>query len=392
MPTPPPPPAATRPDEEPTALRARPEVARGLAATGSPSPQLYPLPAGPVPRALLATCRPGPPLTPVDERDGWALYRLPDAEGQPVAVRTPDHPRFTDEDAEVLRCIEWLREPTTKALAALQALLSLALDRDGRAGEWVWGDVARAAWGRWAKSEHIELVRRAAALLARAHWPRFDDGPATTDASPWGGSPVLRVEQLGDCGAGDPQRCRCRSTATLSPRFARALREICPKVPAHHLQLPQAGRANPHGHRLSRVAQLRVRLNGLYHWLTTGPDAGAGAKATEKACTVSLHDVLSKWCHLDDQAITALKARRHMGEVRDDVVQALTAVRAAVGVGLVRAPAAAARLLDTALCLVGPRPRARNTPAPRPPASIASAAVDLEARPQGSRAPPPRRP
>lgn len=349
-----------------------------------------PLPAGPVPRALLESCRPGPPLEPVETRDGWALYLLPDATGERVAVRTPDHPAFADADAEVLRCLVWLRDDSGKAFAALQALLSLAHHRAGELGGWKWGEVARAAWGEWAKTEHNDLVRLTATLLSGACWPDLGDQAAPAASSPWGGSPVLRVEPHGVCTATDARRCRCRSTAFLSRRFSDALAAVCPKVPARHLQLPQEGQANPRGRCLSRARKLVTRVKGLHHWLSSRPDPDLSGRASEKACTVSLRDVLAKWLNLDDEGIARLQGGRHMGDVLDGVVEALTAVHTAIGVGLALAPVAAASLLDTPLRVVGPRPRSspQAPGVPRPPLASTTPASASHGGAAGSRAPP----
>lgn len=352
--------------------------------------ELYDLPAGPVPRVLLAACRPGPPLEAVDERSGWALFKLADPGGTAVsvAIRTSTHPDFDGDDAMAADFLRRARS-NPRTMGELQALLTLALERDGQEGEWRWGDVARAVYGAHAKSHHNDHIRLAAALLCRGQWPAFSDGPAPGPrASPWGGSPLLQLEEQGNCTATDPRRCRCPLTARLNCSFARALRQIHHRVPLAHLRLPQPGHTNPKGRRLSRAGHLRVRTTALLHWHSAEPDNNTPDNATTKVCSVSLRELLSS-SGID---VEALKKRRHLGEVLTDVVGALQVTAAAVGVGLARAPLRGRSLLGTVLQLAGRKPptTSRKSPAPRTEPAATTPTPSASTRPKASRAPPPR--
>lgn len=374
-------------------MAAATAAAQHAPGSATVSEEVYELPAGPVPRALLAACRPGPPLKPVEERDGWALFRLTDpadAGGSTtvqVAIRTSDHADFDDEDAMVAEFLRRARM-NPRVMGEMQALLTLALHRDGKDGQWSWGDVARAVYGRYAKSHHIDLIRLAGALLQRAQWPTFDDGsPRGPRASPWGGSPLLRIDEQGDdCTATDPRRCRCPLTARLNHSFAQALRQLRHRVPPAHLRLPQPGHTNPKGRRLSRAALLRVRSGALHYWHGAEPDPIPRDNAATKVCSVGLGDLLTS-SGID---VNALRKRRHLGEVLADVTGALQATAAAVGVGLARLPLRARRLLGTVLQLTGPQPSpaARNGQAQRPVSATPAPPANGSAHPTASRAPP----
>ena len=346
---------------------------------------LHYLPVGPVPRVLLRSCRPGPPLEPVEERDGWALFQLDD-DGDaaiPVALRTPDHPEFDDGDA---MAAAFLRRARTnpRALGEFQALLTLILERDGLRDQWWWGDVARAVYGQAAKSHHIDHIRLAAALLCRGRWPTFDDGtPPGPLASPWGGARLLRVEGKERCAAPDTRRCRCPLTVRLNPTFAKALAQLRHRVPAEHLQLPQDDHTNPEGRRLSRAALLRVRTAAVHHWHAGADTAAAG---DTKVRAITFQELLSH-AGID---VNAQVRRRHLGDALADVVSTLRATATRLGVGLLQAPVRARRLLATVLHVSGPAPppapRPRQTP--RPPAATPPPSSEGATGPQGSRAPP----
>ncbi|HWI03620.1 MAG TPA: hypothetical protein VNT52_07315 [Acidimicrobiales bacterium] len=361
----------------------RPEAAVGRSTQGE---ETYQLPVGQVPRALLGACRVGVALEPTDVREGWALFHLGTrGVALAVAVRTPEHPDFVDDDANASAFLRRARS-NPRALGELQALLTLALERDGMEGQWWWGDVARAVYGRAAKSHHIDHVRLAATLLSRGQWPAFSDGRARGERpSPWGGAELLRVEGPERCEAPNPRRCRCPLTVRLNPAFAESLAQLRHRVPAEHLQLPQGDHTNPEGRRLSRAALLAVRTTALHHWHAGAGAPGAAAKVRE----LTLQELLS----LAGIDVNAQARRRHLGDTLADVVATLRQTAVRLGVGLSHAPVRARRLLGTVLHLSGPAvpPAPRPAPAPRPPAGTAPLSSNGAARPEGSRAPPLRR-
>lgn len=315
--------------------------------------ELLGLPVGPVPRVLLGACRPGPPLEPVEERGGWALYRLADQSGTSleVALRTSSHPDFGDEDAMAAAFLLRARS-NPKALGELQALLAWVLERDGQDGQWWWGDVARIVYGPSSKSHHNDHIRLAAALLCRGQWPRFDDStPPGSAASPWGGSPLLHFERQHGCDASDARRCRCPLTARLNPVFAKALSAQRHRVPVELLQLPQEGHTNSEGRRPSRAALLRVRTTALHDWHAGEPDPVASQRTGARVRTLTFHELLSR-AGID---VNAHIRRRHMGDLLSDVVTQLKATATWIGVGLREAPVRGRRLLSTVLHLSGPK-------------------------------------
>ena len=355
--------------------------------------ELLGLPVGPVARVLLGACRPGSPLEPTEEREGWALYHLDDQSGTSVevALRTSDHPDFGDEDAMAAAFLGRARS-NPKALGELQALLAWVLERDGQEGQWWWGDVARIVYGPAAKSHHNDHVRLAAALLCRGQWPRFADStPPGPSASPWGGSPLLRFAGQERCEASEARRCRCPRTAHLNPVFSRALAAQRHRVPPEQLRLPQEGHTNPGGRRPSRAALLRIRTVALQDWLAGEGDPVASQRAGARVRTVTFQELLSR-AGID---VNAHIRRRHMGDLLSDVVAQLKATATWIGVGLREAPVRGRRLLATVFHLSGPKAAPSQVPgAPQrhpstPPAPTTSVGVGGRLPP---RAPPPPSP
>ncbi|MFP5319454.1 MAG: hypothetical protein ACLGI2_14330 [Acidimicrobiia bacterium] len=347
--------------------------------------ELHHVPVGPVPRVLLGACRPGPAIEPIEERDGWDLFHLADQSGDTMAValRSHNHPDHDDEDD---KAAAFLRRARTnpRALGELQALLTLALERDGLEGQWLWGDTARAVYGPAAKSHHIDHIRMAAALLCRGQWPAFDDGtPPGPRASPWGGSSLLHVETHGTCAATDARHCRCLLTARLNEHFARALRHVRHRAPSEHLRLPQEDHTNPEGRRLSRADLLRVRTTAIHHW-HAGIDTPTAA-GPSKVRALTFQELLS----LAGIDVNAQVRRRHLGDALADVIAALRSTAAWLGVGVLQAPVRARRLLGTVLHIAGPAAPPAARPATRPrPASSPALSTTGASRPKASRAPP----
>ena len=211
----------------------------------------------------LARCRPLP--QPHRRAEGWDCYHVEGLDGDryQVALRSPDHPSFSDEDELALAGLH--RGATdVGGLPELEVVLSRLLEFAGVVGLWCWQRVSEVLFGPGARPlRHNVPAKQWVALLGRARVAY--DADTTTSPETW--TQLVTLDEIH----------RSSRTVHLDPTFHRELAAVTypaavatfrfasPTEPIDRSD-PAAGERkvpNPEGNLPSRRARARIRASAL---------------------------------------------------------------------------------------------------------------------------------
>ena len=211
----------------------------------------------------LARCRPLP--RPDRRVEGWDCYAAEGLDGDryQIALRSPDHPDFSEEDELALAGLH-RGAADVGGLPELQVVLSRLLEFTGAAGLWCWQRVSEVLFGPGARPlRHNVAAKQWLALLSRGRVAYDPD--ASTSPEIW--TQLVTVEEIH----------RSSRTVHLDPAFHRELARVTypaavatfrfasPTEPVDRTD-PTAGERrvpNPEGNLPSRRARARIRASAL---------------------------------------------------------------------------------------------------------------------------------